>query len=362
VLIEVRDTGPGLTLAEQTTIFRPDARTTTPSSDDGAGLGLAISADIVRTLGGTIGVRSNRDDGCTFWVELPNGVPADAVTLPSVAPDIERAVEPLRQRGPSMSALVVDDDPIGRRVTGRMLEDLGYDVTCAASVAEARAAVVNVAFGVIVLDWHLGDGTGTDVVTAVRASGASREAVVIGLTAGADVATHDRCLAAGMADCLVKPLPAVDLARALVRSVPGSRAVVEPDPVGSRLDALARLELEVPGLLARVATDYGREATRLLTRIDDAVAAGDASEVARAAHALRGSSATAGAARAAVLAEAIERAALHGGTEVHDGATHKLDALRDAVTDAAAMLHRLADGARVAQLGDDEDDSTWGTR
>ncbi len=72
VRIEVEDTGIGLSAAVQDRVFLPYQRADEASDGrfGGAGLGLAICADMVRRLGGTIGVQSAPGAGATFWFEL----------------------------------------------------------------------------------------------------------------------------------------------------------------------------------------------------------------------------------------------------------------------------------------------------
>jgi two-component system OmpR family sensor kinase len=71
-VVEVEDTGPGLTQEEQAHVFEPFARGAAPGGD-GAGLGLAIARTVVQAHGGHLGVRSAPGSGATFRLELPAG-------------------------------------------------------------------------------------------------------------------------------------------------------------------------------------------------------------------------------------------------------------------------------------------------
>ncbi len=70
VRVEVSDAGPGLTGAQRAGIFRPFERGHT-ACKEGAGLGLAIVADVCRAHNGTFGVDSSALGGCCFWMEFP---------------------------------------------------------------------------------------------------------------------------------------------------------------------------------------------------------------------------------------------------------------------------------------------------
>jgi heavy metal sensor kinase len=69
-VLEVEDTGPGLTREEQAHVFEPFARGTAPGGN-GAGLGLAIARAVAEAHGGHLGVRSTPGSGATFRLELP---------------------------------------------------------------------------------------------------------------------------------------------------------------------------------------------------------------------------------------------------------------------------------------------------
>ena len=76
--IVVRDTGRGIEGELETTIFEPFV--TTKSSGEGMGLGLAISAEIVKGHGGTLSARNREGGGAEFAMELPVSVNVDDQT------------------------------------------------------------------------------------------------------------------------------------------------------------------------------------------------------------------------------------------------------------------------------------------
>ena len=79
VTVSVTDCGPGLAADKQTAIFERFVQASAADQTKGSGLGLAICKAIIESHGGTIGVKSNANEGASFWFKLPlAGEPAPA--------------------------------------------------------------------------------------------------------------------------------------------------------------------------------------------------------------------------------------------------------------------------------------------
>lgn len=108
--------------------------------------------------------------------------------------------------------LVVEDSDLVSSALRILLEETGRRVTVAASVREATAALAasSAAGGqpvaLMLLDLTLPDGDGVGVLDAARAAGAVPR-VTVAMTGHDDGPTRDRCLAAGCAEVLLKPVP-----------------------------------------------------------------------------------------------------------------------------------------------------------
>jgi PAS domain S-box-containing protein len=129
-LIEVRDTGCGMSEEVLSHVFDPFF--TTKPVGVGTGLGLSICHGIIEALGGEITVESEQGKGTTFRVALPPAEVGEA----SVAPPPRKVSTPI---GARLRVLVVDDEPMVGASLRRILK--GHDVTVLSDAREARDLV-----------------------------------------------------------------------------------------------------------------------------------------------------------------------------------------------------------------------------
>ncbi len=205
IVVSVADSGVGISAEALPGIFRAfeqgDARG--QMQFGGLGLGLAISAAIVEAHGGTIRAESEGTGQGSVFSILLSGM--DAPPSPEEA-KATVAVEKCAR------VLVVEDHDETRTVFERMLKRRGHVVTTAGSCAEARAAFERGEFDVVISDLGLPDGSGLDLMRALRAV---REVPAIALSGYGMEEDQRQTAAAGFARHLVKPVDFQDLVRAL---------------------------------------------------------------------------------------------------------------------------------------------------
>lgn len=161
VLIHVIDQGVGIDEATLSRIFDPFFTT----RQDGHGLGLAASLGIVQGHRGFLMVESTPGKGTHFTVGLP--------LTESSEEESSGSTEPVETPGGGLRRiLVVDDQPLVRRVTSRMLRRLGWEVWEANSGEEALARYVANpnAIAVLLADMRMPGMSGADLLEAVRRS------------------------------------------------------------------------------------------------------------------------------------------------------------------------------------------------
>ena len=173
----IKDTGIGMSLEFQKTIFEAFTRekTSTVSGIQGTGLGMAITKSIVDMMGGTISVNSEEGKGTEFIVTIPCRLSGNSVTRETI-PELQ-----------NLRALVVDDDTDTCLSVCSMLRTIGMKPDWASSGKEAlirtkEAIKQTDAFDAYIIDWQMPDMNGVELTRQIR-SVVGEDAPIIILTA-----------------------------------------------------------------------------------------------------------------------------------------------------------------------------------
>ncbi|MFY0636393.1 ATP-binding protein [Maricaulis maris] len=207
LLVEVEDSGIGLSSEAQDRIFDRFAQAdeTTTRDYGGTGLGLAICRDLTALMGAALRVESVVDKGSTFRFELT-----------AVAVDAGATAERVRPSGRSLRVLVVDDQPINLTVAAALLTHLGHDPCLAEGPDTAIALAHAEAFDVILMDIQMPGMDGLGVTGLIRQEAAlNAETPIFAVTASALDEDRARYREAGMDGCIGKPLQLEALAEYL---------------------------------------------------------------------------------------------------------------------------------------------------
>jgi len=222
----VSDTGVGIPGDKTEMVFerfrQADASTTRRFG--GTGLGLAISKLLVLAMGGRIGVSSKVGIGSTFWFELTLPLGCEPAAEAALRP----ALEPIRfDRTPRV--LVVEDNPVNRKVAERTLIRLGCQVVLAGNGLEALARFDEGGFDMVFMDCLMPemDGYGATLEIRRRESG-GRRTPVIAMTASVLEEERRRCEECGMDDFLPKPWRPEQLRETVLRWYPVAALAAVP--------------------------------------------------------------------------------------------------------------------------------------
>ncbi len=199
VRIVVDDTGVGMDPDTLAQAFQPFF--TTKPKGEGTGLGLATAYRIVRAHGGDIAMTSQLGVGTQLVVTLPAASSEETISSPIEVR--EQARVPL-----SGLALVVDDEPLVRSTTRRMLERFGLTVVLASDGLEAVAAVCQSGrrFDVAFVDLDMPKLAGEEAILRMRKH--DPNLVVVVVSGHADFERGRRLSALGGVTILPKPYDA----------------------------------------------------------------------------------------------------------------------------------------------------------
>jgi len=199
IVIEIRDTGIGIEEKLMPRIFDAfeQGGGTITSQYGGLGLGLAICKRVIDLHSGSITVHSEgKGRGATFTVTLN----AMATSLLE-GPVLFLESEPPRIK--HIQILFVEDHEDTARVLGRILRNAGFDVSHAGTVADARALAASKRFDLLISDLGLPDGSGLELMRALRDAQGMKGIALSGFGTDEDVAAS---AAAGFAAHLTKPV------------------------------------------------------------------------------------------------------------------------------------------------------------
>ncbi|WP_435236936.1 aerobic respiration two-component sensor histidine kinase ArcB [Psychromonas sp. PT13] len=191
---EVEDSGIGIPNDQLDKIFAMYYQVKGNANVIGTGIGLAISSQIVKMLGGKLSVESEPDVGSTFRFSIPVQVNQDKAldepSLPSIKP---------------LDILLVEDIELNILVARALLEKLGHHVDCAMDGAQALQKVSEHSYQLILMDIQLPDMDGFEITQKLRQIYGGGLPPIVALTANV-FSDKEYFIERGMDDALSKPL------------------------------------------------------------------------------------------------------------------------------------------------------------
>ena len=224
VRITVADTGLGVSAADREKLFRPFERLAGESlAVEGTGLGLALSKGLVEAMQGAIGVAPNPGGGSIFWIDL-----LSAERPEGAWEDLESAAMPEIVPAPDQKCVVlyIEDNPSNLALMERIV-GLRKDVKLLAAgqgqigldLAKAHRP------DLILLDLHLPDIAGFDVLQHLRGDSETKAIPVVVVSADATPGHIEQLLAAGAQSYMTKPLEVPSMLNLLDQTLAGGREI-----------------------------------------------------------------------------------------------------------------------------------------
>jgi len=230
--VQVRDTGRGIGPEAMGQLFVPFER---PGGEqtgvEGAGLGLPLSRRLAEAMGGTLDLVSTPDQGSTFWVELP--VAEGPVQRVERQQELAAPVAPEPEPEPAMTVLYIEDNLSNLQLVERVLSRrAGTRLISAMRPQLGLELAAEHDPDLILLDLHLPDMPGQEVLRRLQAEPRTAQVPVVVLSADARPKLIEQLLAEGVRAFLTKPLDVKELLE-LLQTVATERDQPAPERVNA---------------------------------------------------------------------------------------------------------------------------------
>ncbi|MBP6877332.1 MAG: response regulator [Phenylobacterium sp.] len=215
--IEIADTGPGLAKEELEQAFEPFNRIArTSAGTSGAGLGLSLSRQLARLMGGELSAHSAVGVGSCFRLELPFNADAQPERELDAPVELAAALPEARQR---MRVLIAEDDALNAAMLRAVIEQLGHQVVHAVDGRRALDLARVCEFDLLMIDGRMPNLDGPAAIAAIRELDGDNAQAPIVAVIGGDADEAEECSRAGADVVLRKPVSVAAVARAVADAV-----------------------------------------------------------------------------------------------------------------------------------------------
>ena len=243
--VTVEDSGIGISADDQRRLFEPFTQVENQQQQacTGAGLGLVICRSLCQMMGGSLALESEAGKGTRVHMSLALTRLDPLAHAPSAVDKAPPAPQPLR-------ILIVDDHPANRLLLCQQLGFLGHPCETAEHGAAGLERWLAAPFDLVIVDCNMPVMNGYDLTRHIRQherTTALPRCPIWGFTANAQSEELQRCVQAGMDDCLFKPISLTTLSDQLAKLTPLAHpaAVFSTASIGSltgeRPDMVRRL-------------------------------------------------------------------------------------------------------------------------
>jgi len=219
IAFAVKDTGIGIPSDKIDRIFKPFTQLDykiCSKRGGGAGLGLAISKELVELMSGEIWVESEPDRGSTFRFTILAEAATGKLLDPKEASN-DTVYKNLSEQNP-LAIMVAEDSPINQKVIVKMLMKMGYRPDTVADGCEVLQVLKIRHYDLILMDINMPEMDGITATKEIRRLWpAAEQPHIVAVTAFAMESDRETCLEAGMNDYIAKPVLKKDLETILMK-------------------------------------------------------------------------------------------------------------------------------------------------
>lgn len=216
LIIEIEDSGIGISEADQLRIFEPFTQLGA-QSQKGTGLGLAIVLEYLKLMGGEISVKSTFGIGSLFRIVLP--VQRAEESEVNASESSKGAIVGLAPGQPQYRMLIVEDQLENQLLLERLMTNAGFTVKVAKNGAEGIELFQSYQPHFIWMDKRMPQMDGIETTRRIRDLPGGKDVRIAAVTASAFAKQRDELLAAGMDDFVRKPYRPEELFDCLVRQL-----------------------------------------------------------------------------------------------------------------------------------------------
>ena len=269
--IEVEDSGPGISPELQARLFQPFVQgTNRPAGEASSGLGLAISLQTARAMGGDISLASTQGSGSRFCVRLPFETASQEVE--AAHPEAASAFA-LAGETPPHRLLIVEDEAVNRQLLREILAPFNFELREATNGQLALDEIARWRPDLVWMDIRMPVMDGIEATRRIRAMPESGQIKIIALTAHALESERQKIREAGCDEVLRKPYKIREIMGVLSQYL-GVKFITSsppPTPVLANVSAADLAALPTAQLQALTNALAGLEAADCLPLIDTLV-------------------------------------------------------------------------------------------
>lgn len=215
IRFSVRDTGTGIPPEKLELVFQRFIQVdgSLTRKRGGTGLGLTISKEFAKLMGGTLGVESEPGSGSLFWLEIPLRQSESQTARPESSLKI---ILPYFDR--KVTVLVAEDNIANQTFISNALSEFGFKFVMVGNGKDALDQFSKSAFDLVLLDIHMPVLNGAETLEQLRASeGLGRSVPIVMLSADVMKGVHEKFVALGASAFVGKPIDLAELGDVLRR-------------------------------------------------------------------------------------------------------------------------------------------------
>ncbi|MCQ2498509.1 MAG: response regulator [Lachnospiraceae bacterium] len=220
LIISVKDSGQGIRNEELKALFDSSKNVEKKKDQrDGVGLGLKLSSEILKLMGGNIEAHSEYGRGSEFIVTIPQKI---VDSTPTDVDSVNAINSTEKFRAPKVNLLVVEDNEINMKVVKELLKPIGMSIDTAENGLVAIKRVSEKHYDLVLMDYMMPVMDGIEATGRIRNMDGEyyKELPIVALTANTTISSKNSFLQAGMNDFLSKPIQMPDMYDVLRRWLP----------------------------------------------------------------------------------------------------------------------------------------------